>query len=151
MVTTVFTAHDDAIIKLDDNNGDLQDVTESVATVSLDATIQIGENAVLTVPISPTTEGKRSFNGNISVYESTDANSAHHYIVNWLLADPDSKVGLKTLQIQTPNADSGSYQYDMEIRPASANLVAKNAQGDGSAPQNQLAYRVHQIDLTLIT
>ena len=136
-----YIAQDDAIVSLDDTGGSLQDVSDYVKDVSVDIELKIGRFSVLGERFDQSTEGTSMMKGSMTVYGSEDTAGAHYYINHWLLNSTTNKAGLKSLRVQVPDASAGSFQYDMEIRPASYNLAAPNA-GEGNPPEHQLSFEV---------
>lgn len=137
-----YMAQDDAIVSLDDTGGSLSDVSDYIKDVSLDVEVKIGRFSVLGERWDPSTEGTSMAKGTLTAYGSEDAAGAHYLINHWLLNNLTNKAGLKSLRVQTPDASAGSFQYDMEIRPASYNLAAPNA-GEGNPPEHQLSFEVN--------
>src|SRR5687767_3738239 len=120
----VYNAQDDCIVQLDNTAGSLLDVSDYIKEVKTDIETKIGRFSVLGERWDKTTEGTAMAKGTMTVYGSPDAAGADYIINHWQLNSLTAKSGLKSLRLQVPDAAAGSFQYDMEIRPASYNLVA---------------------------
>jgi len=136
-----YNGQDNAIVQLDDTAGSLLDISDYVKDVKTDIETKIGRFSVLGKRFDPTTEGTAMVKGTMTVYGSVDAAGAHHIINHWLLNSIVNKAGLKSLRVQTPDAAVGSFQYDMEIRPGSYNLIVAAA-GEANPGEHALALEV---------
>ena len=135
----VFDAQDDVVVSLDDTGGSLSDISGYIKSVAFDIEAKIGRFSTLGSRFDESTEGTSMAKGTLTAYSSVEAAGAHYLITHWLVNNTTNKAGLKSLRIQDPDASTGSFQWDMEIRPASYNEVVKEA-GEGNPGEHQLAF-----------
>ncbi len=147
---SVFIPGTDGVVQLDNASAALTDISDDVSTMALDVAYQSGSFFTLGLSGAQTTEGPRSFTGSIGIRpaETDDVTNGHFLANQWLLPGVGVKAGARSLRVQHPDAAVGSYQYDMEIRATSYNVVAADAGGDGTPATQSLAFNVDG-DVTL--
>lgn len=136
-----WTSQDDVIIKVDNASNTLIDISAYVAQAALDVAINIGEFATLGDRWMNKSESTANATGSITLHGDVDVSGARRLMDDWTL-HATNKAGNRSLQIQDPDASSGSHQYDCEVLPVNNNVVQKTA-GEATPSQHQLQFSVN--------
>lgn len=131
-----YRANTDAVTKMDNSVGSLIDVSDYVSTVSIDGTAQIGKFYVFGELGAQSAEGKRDVTATMGVRPATDSAGASASLDGWFFSA--TKMGARTLEIDTPDSATGSTRISGEVYLSGWQPVSQDAAGDGT-PSTQTA------------
>lgn len=119
--TTSFTACN-AVMRLDNNAGTLQDISGNSSSVSMSFDNKIGEYRVFGNQYVQRIQCGKDASVTINGVATTTANEIRDVVESWYF----SGSGLRTFQLNMPDESTGSKRYQVET-------VLKNFQFDGDA------------------
>ena len=126
--TTTHANACDVVLRVDDENGDLVNISGSANQVSMELTRTLGSLVTFEGNWDIVTACKRSGTITIGVVYSTSALEARELLEGWFFGD-DSGTDSRTVQINVPNNEIGSRRYEAEcvVESQSMPIDASNA------------------------
>lgn len=132
---------DEAIIQLDNASDTLQDVSSGVTSGTLDITVNGSQYHTLGSRWANANEGGIMGTVTLNYVNDTSATSLAGYIREWMLG-ASSKGGARSMQIQVPDDQAGSIQYDFEVKLGGSAKLADKKGGAGDIEELSITLNI---------